>query len=325
MKIATWLPMQAWDDLSFEQTRKIGDFARRAEDLGFAGVWTYDHLVKGSGLYAVGWLEPMTVMSYVAACTSTIDIGSAVLVLPVRHPVVLAKEIATLQYLSGDRFILGAGAGWNPAEFAAVQMRLSERGRRTDEGLDIVRRLLAGESVTAQGGFYELDGVHIEPVPPTPQKVWYGGGSKPAADGSVTPINPTVLRRIVNADGWISRGAAPLELLEQDWATIRSAAAEAGRPAPVFSHCNYMHLVESTDSAEVEAQQLAAYRKILGPKATPSEVSETHFMGSIDDILASLQRYADAGVEYLILGVLDYLPEQLDLWAKHILPAFAEG
>lgn len=324
MKIAAWLPMQAWEDLSFEQTRKLGDFARRAEDLGFAGLWTYDHLVKGSGLYSVGWLEPMTVMSYVAACTTTIDIGSAVLVLPVRHPVVLAKEIATLQYLAEGRFILGAGAGWNPDEFDAVQMRLSERGRRTDEGLDIITRLLAGERVSNEGGFYDLHDVHIEPTPPTRQRVWYGGGSKPAADGSVTPINPTVLRRIVNADGWISRGAAPLDLLEQDWATIRAAAADAGRDAPVFAHCNYMHLVESTDPRTVEAEQLGAYRRILGPEAQPDAIGRTHFLGSIDTTLEDLQRYADAGVEYLILGVLDYLPEQLDLWARHILPAFAE-
>lgn len=321
MKVAAWLPMQAWDDLSFEQTRRIGDFARRAEDLGFAGLWTYDHLIKGSGLYSVGWLEPMSVMSYVAGCTSTIDIGSAVLVLPVRHPVVLAKEIATLQYLAAGRFILGAGAGWNPKEFDAVQMRLTERGSRTDEGLEIVTRLLAGERLTMHGRHHQLTDVRIEPTPPGRQRVWYGGGSKPNADGSVTEIHPSVLRRIVHADGWLSRGAAPLELLVHDWEVIQVASAAAERTPPVFAHCNYLHLVESPDEEVVEAEQLRAYRRILGPEATPAEIAETHFLGTIDQTLEDIARYERAGVQYLILGVLDYLPEQLDLWARHILPA----
>lgn len=323
MKIAAWLPMQAWDDLSFQQTRKIGDFARRAEALGFSGLWTYDHLIKGSGLYSVGWLEPMSVMSYVAGCTSTIDIGSAVLVLPVRHPVVLAKEVATLQYLAEGRFILGVGAGWNPKEFEAVQMDLAQRGSRTDEGLEIIRRLLSGERLTMHGKHHELHDVHIEPTPPSPQRVWYGGGSKPNVDGSVTGINPTVLRRIVHADGWLSRGAAPLEVIAHDWEIIRAASATAQREPPVFAHCNYMHLVDSADDEFVLAEQLRAYRRILGPEASEAEIRETHFMGSIDTILADLDEYARAGVEYLILGVLDYLPEQLDLWARHIAPALA--
>ena len=320
MKIAAWLPMQAWDDLTFEQTRKIADFARRAEDLGFAGLWSYDHLIKGAGLYSVGWLEPLSVMSYVAACTSSLDLGTAVLVTPVRHPVVLAKEVATLQFLAQGRFILGAGAGWNPKEFEAVQMRLGERGRRTDEGLEIIKRLLAGERLNFEGRYYQLDGVQIEPTPPDRQRIWYGGGSKPAADGSVTPMNPTVLDRIVRSDGWISRGAAPLDLLVEDWATICEASEAAGSSPPVFAHCNYLHLVESADPGEVVDQQLRAYRRILGPSATEQEVGRTHFIGTVDAVLREIDRYSEAGVEYLILGVLDYLPEQLDLWAKHVLP-----
>ena len=325
MRIAVWAPMQIWDDLTYEQTRILPDFARRVEDLGFAGLWTYDHLVAGSGLYSVGWLEPLMVLANAAATTTSIDLGTAVLVAPVRHPVVLAKQLATLQYLAEGRVIFGAGAGWNPKEFEAVGARLSERGGRTDEVLEIVRRLLAGESLSWHSDHYDFEDIAIEPALPQAQPIWYGGGSKPSPGAGKPGIDmaPSVLRRIVASDGWISRGAAPLEVISGDWATIRAAAADAGREPPTFAHCNYLHLVESSDRAAVAAEQVRAYRRILGPQATEQTIAATHFTGTIDDIAADVQRYADAGVEYLILGVLDYLPEQLDLWARHILPAFS--
>lgn len=324
MKVAVWAPMQAWPELGYDDTRALRDIARRTEDLGFAGLWTYDHLVKGTGLYSVGWLEPLTVLAHAAACTSSIDLGTAVLVAPVREPVLLAKQMATLQFLSGGRVVFGAGAGWNPKEFDAVGVDIRERGRRTDEVLEIVSELLTGEPVSRQGPHYHLDQVQIEPAVPHAQPIWYGGGSKPTADGGTTPIAPSVLERILRADGWISRGAAPLDLISQDWETIRGAAAERGVAAPTFAHCNYLHVVPSADRDAVIDEQVRAYQRILGPDATPESIAATHFLGTIDELVADVRRYADAGVEYLILGMLDYLPEQLELWAEHVLPALEE-
>lgn len=321
MKVAVWAPMQAWPELRYEQTRTLRDIARRTEDLGFAGLWTYDHLVKGTGLYSVGWLEPLTVLAHAAACTTAIDLGTAVLVAPVREPVLLAKQLATLQYLSGGRVVFGAGAGWNPKEFEAVGVDIRERGRRTDEILEIVRELLTGRPVTWDTDSYQLDAVQIEPAVPHDQPIWYGGGSKPAPDGGSTPIAPSVLERITRADGWISRGAAPLDLILQDWRTIQNAAQSRGRTVPTFAHCNYLHLVDSPDRDAVVDEQVRAYRRILGPTATPESIGTTHFLGTVDELITDLRRYADAGVEYLILGMLDYLPDQLELWAHHVLPA----
>lgn len=321
MRMGAWAPMQIWSDLSYADVAKLGDFAEGVEQAGLAGLWTYDHLVRGAGMYEVGWLEPITVLAHAAARTSTIDLGTSVLVIPTRHPVVLAKEIATLQFLSAGRFILGIGAGWNPLEFSAIGADVKQRGGRTDEMLEIVPRLLAGEELTHHGRYYHLDGIQIEPPVPHPQPIWYGGGSKPApAGGQPTEMAPSVLRRIVHSDGWISRGAAPLELIVDDWRTITSAAQEAGRRPPVFSHCNYLHLVDSTDRDEVVAEQLRAYRRILGPDATEERIARTHFFGTIGEIQEQIQRFKSAGLEYLILGVLDYLPEQLTLWERHVLP-----
>ena len=148
-RIGVFLPTFVGSDgRSGEQ---IAAFARRAEELGFDSLWATDHLLHGNRFYDVPWLDPIVALTYAASATSRIRLGTSILVMPTRHPVVLAKELATLQALSGERFILGAGTGWDEREFEAVGQRKAERGARTDESLEIVRRL-------ARRGIGELRG-----------------------------------------------------------------------------------------------------------------------------------------------------------------------
>ena len=93
--------------------------------------------------YRTPWLDPIVSLTYASAVTTRVRLGTSTLVMPTRHPVLLAKELSTLQALSRDRFILGVGTGWDEREFEAVGMRKSERGARTDEAVELVRRLLA--------------------------------------------------------------------------------------------------------------------------------------------------------------------------------------
>ena len=148
-RIGVFLPTFVGSDgRSGEQ---IAAFAQRAEELGFDSLWATDHLLHGNRFYDVPWLDPIVALTYAAAATSRIRLGTSILVMPTRHPVVLAKELSTLQALSGERFILGAGTGWDEREFEAVGQRKAERGARTDESLEIVRRLLAGGPVSLRG------------------------------------------------------------------------------------------------------------------------------------------------------------------------------
>ena len=108
---------------------ELAAFARRAEDLGFDSVWATDHLLHQSRFYAVPWLDPIVSLTYVAATTSRLRLGTSVLVLPTRQPVVLAKQVATLQALADERYILGVGTGWDDREF-----RPSGSGGRSGAG-----------------------------------------------------------------------------------------------------------------------------------------------------------------------------------------------
>jgi probable F420-dependent oxidoreductase len=112
-------------------------------------------------------LDPLTVLTFVAGVTNRVGLGTNVLIVPYRHPLILANETASLDVLSGGRFILGVGAGWNEEEFSALGMSVRERGRRTDEALEAMKRLWAGGPATYQGRYYSFAGARLGIVPQT--------------------------------------------------------------------------------------------------------------------------------------------------------------
>jgi probable F420-dependent oxidoreductase len=133
---------------------RLVELAVAAEQIGYETAWLPDHLLPPEpfGTTYGGVYEPLVTLSFLAARTSRIRLGTSVLVLPLRSPYAVAKQAATLHRLSGERVTLGIGAGWDAAEFVAVGMEFRERGRRTDEGLAILRALFAGEH---DGGVFE--------------------------------------------------------------------------------------------------------------------------------------------------------------------------
>src|ERR671932_1801753 len=142
MQFGVWLPSFAWPGTNtWEPARALGEWCTRADDAGL-DVWVIDHLLMAPGLYGASWLEPMETLSYAAALTKRVRLATGILVLPVRNPVLLAKEIATLQVLSDNRFILGAGPGWHKQEFDVTGNRSHEPGRRTEALAPPVKVLL---------------------------------------------------------------------------------------------------------------------------------------------------------------------------------------
>ena len=166
------------------------------EELGFDSLFITDHLLAAKRFYSVNWLEPLTTLAVAAGATERVRLGTSILIMPLRNPVILAKELATLQFLSDNRVILGAGVGWNEVEYEAVGVHKSERGKRTDEMLDIMMPLLEGETVTYHGEFYDVDDVFIEPRTSQRPLLWIGGGSQLA-----DPKSPDVPRFVEVGQG----------------------------------------------------------------------------------------------------------------------------
>jgi alkanesulfonate monooxygenase SsuD/methylene tetrahydromethanopterin reductase-like flavin-dependent oxidoreductase (luciferase family) len=263
-------------------------------------------------------------LTFAAAATSRVRLGTSILVLPTRHPVLLAKELATLQALSGDRFILGVGTGWDAREFDAVGMQKKERGARTDEAIEIVRRLLSGERVSYEGRFTRLDDVEIAPAVEGRQPVWVAGGRQvPHAVSPEPPaMAPTVLRRIVEGDGWIARPTSLPSQIREDLSEIRGELGRRNRDLTSFTiaHENFLHLVVTHDVAEVERQQRRALTRVMGEGRPFDYFQQVYLTGTVSEISDKLQQRIEAGVRYLMLHTLEPSTRQLELWAEHLLP-----
>ena len=246
--------------------------------------------------------------------------------MPLRNPVILAKELATLQFLSDNRVILGAGVGWNDAEYEAVGVHKSERGKRTDEMLDIMLPLLEGEtrhlprqattrSTTCSSSRGRRSG--------------RGSGSA-AARSSPNPKSPDVPKfvesvkaRTLEADGWIPRPTCPPPDIARDWDELQALLPRGTAripPSCLVAHENFLHLVLTNDPAKAREEQHRAFLKVMSGERGPEYLESVYLFGTPDEIVASLQARVDAGVEYFFLHTMTPDPAQLQLWVDEIIP-----
>jgi probable F420-dependent oxidoreductase len=181
------------------------EFARRAEELGYDHLLAYDHVVGPSpdrpdweGIYTneVPLHEPLTLFTHLAAVTETIDLVTGILILPQRQTALTAKQAAEVDLLSEGRLRLGIGVGWNELEYVALGEAFSERGRRVEEQVEVLRKLWTEPMVDYDGEFHDIPAVGINPRPvQQPIPLWMGGGAD------------VVLRRIARTgDGWALPG-----------------------------------------------------------------------------------------------------------------------
>ena len=323
-RFGVFLPSYIWEGDGPERARGIKDFARTVEDLGFDSLFITDHLLAAKRFYSVNWLEPLTTLAVAAGATERVRLGTSILVMPLRNPVILAKELATLQFLSDNRVILGAGVGWNESEYEAVGVHKSERGKRTDEMLDIMMPLLEGERVTYHGRFYDVDDVFIEPRTAQRPLLWIGGGSQLADPKSpdVPKFVESVKQRTLRSDGWIPRPTCPPADIARDWQELQAAFREAGRDPSdcLVAHENFLHLVMTDDPVKAREMQHEAFLKVMSNERGPKYLETVYLFGTPDEIIASLQARVDAGVEYFFLHTMTPNPAQLQLWVDHIIP-----
>ena len=329
MKLGVFLPTYLLPGAGREHGKEIRRFAAHAEELGFESLFVTDHLLSARRFYRVGWTEPLMTLSHVAAVTSRILLGTSVLVLPTHNPVVLAKEIATLQHLSAGRFVYGVGTGWYDKEFEATGGTRQQRGSRTDEVLEASMQLLAGAAQTFHGRHHTFDDVTIEPLSEVPP-VWVAGGRQyaHAASPDQDRMHRNVLQRICRWDGWIARPTSPpdqiaLDLAEIDGELARRGTSRAARGF-VVAHENFVWLSQRARRDDVLAEQRERLLKVVSDERPWEYIEAVYLTGTIDEIQERVQARREIGVEHMFLHTMSADLAQLDLFATHLLEPFRD-
>ena len=217
----------------------LGEVARRAEGLGFESVWVPEHLAvplematpypysadgRFPGGANVALHDPLIALTYVAACTSRIKVGTGVFVLPLRNTLAVAKAAASLDLLSNGRFLFGIGIGWLAEEFAAVGVPFADRGARTREAIRLMRTLWTEETPRFDGRFHQVPAIGFSPKPAR-------AGGPPIILGGETPA--ALRRAAALGDGWIGVAHTP-DSVRPLIASLHAQLAERGRDAAGF-------------------------------------------------------------------------------------------
>jgi probable F420-dependent oxidoreductase len=252
--------------------------ARLAEELGYGSWWAQDHVVLPTG--PGGPIDPTTPivdavvhLAHVAAATSRMTLGTAVLILPQRNPLVLAKQAASLDALSGGRFVLGVGAGWLAAEMAAVGVPTADRGARTDEYLDAMTALWNDPAPEFHGRYVDFAGVDAHPRP-TGVRVVVGGRSAGA------------YRRAVSRGHGFYGNGTPDEIAG-DLAGLHRAADEVERPARLGPlEVTAMPLEPVDAAAAARYAELGVDRLVLRPQRFDDPDDLARFLERNADLLA---------------------------------------
>lgn len=331
MKFGVWLPSFTWEDNTWVTARDLKEWCVRADHAG-VDIWVIDHLLVAPGLYGASWLEPMELLTYAAAVTQSVKLAPGILVMPVRNPVLLAKEIATLQVLSENRFVLGVGPGWHKQEFEVTGTRLDERGKRTDELLAAVKVLLEHPVASYHGAYYSFDDVQLQPFIGAMPEVWVAGGSRvpdPTDDPDIHDtygyIHPSVIRRILTWGRWLSRCSGTQEWLIRDWTLIREEARRSGADPDrlVFGHCNFTYFTPCRRREDAYAVQRPAFMRAMGSRRSFEHLCACYLLGTNDDIIQRLEELADAGCSYMVLGPVSSELSQIDTLIDEIVPHFS--
>jgi len=206
----------------------IRDFAQTAEALGYHHILAYDHVIGANPASRQGWRppythkdsfhEPFVLFSYLAGVTKSLEFTTGVIILPQRQTVLVAKQAAALDVLSGGRLRLGIGIGWNPVEYEALGENFKNRGRRSEEQVEVLRQLWTQELVTYEGQWHRITDAGLNPLPiQRPIPIWFGGSDDRA------------LRRLARlGDGWFPM-MGPDDTCRAAIDKIGTYAREAGR------------------------------------------------------------------------------------------------
>jgi alkanesulfonate monooxygenase SsuD/methylene tetrahydromethanopterin reductase-like flavin-dependent oxidoreductase (luciferase family) len=286
--------------------------AETAEKLAFDSVWVWDHILLGSRkVFPV--VDSLTTLSSIGARTNSIKLGTSVLVLALRNPVILAKVISTIHYLTGGRLIVGAASGWYKREFDAIGVPFERRGKIFEERFKLVQRLLTENDLTYDSENFRLEHASMEPKSPTHVPMLIGGYSK-----------NVLVRAGTISDGWISYYYTP-KCYAESWKIVEEAAVKANRNSASLRRIDIVPfaIAKSFDVGDTIVKEFTSKYMDL-PKNTDC-TPDSGVRGTLDDCISQIKEYEKAGVQDLVLVPCFYDIKYLEVAGRDILPKFSQS
>ncbi len=294
MEFGFVLPCRSWAPIEMESVRRT---SIRADQLGFRDLWVTENTLDDSYSF-----DPMVVLTYAAALTTRIRLGVSVVVLPLHSPIHVAHQVATLDYVSGGRAVLGVGLG-RAAHYSDFGVPLERRVSRFNEGVDLIKALWTKPTADYHGDFFDVDsGMALKPVQQPHPPIWLGG------------VHPATLRRAARiADGWMGAGGSSKQGLADAVPVLHAALAEHGRDPAQFTISKrvFMSVHENAEFAHSEA-----LRWFTDVYHNPAMLETNGFAGTPEQLREYIEEAQDMGATHLLLNPVTRYEEQADAIAE---------
>jgi probable F420-dependent oxidoreductase len=283
----------------------VRQWSARAEELGYESLWVQEGILGD-----VPVLEPLSLLSYVAAVTDKVRLGTSVMVAPLRNPVQLAKILGSLDHISAGRLIVGIGLGGRTEDYLPFGISSDKRVRRFVEIMEVLKALWTEPEAQYQGNFWQLEGTAMEPKPV----------QKPHPPIVIGARHPNALKRAVrHADGWMGAGASSTAQFIEGVGHLQMYLEEAGRDPTSFAISKRVYIAIDNDERRAETR----LREWFGQRYKNADMaSEVSVWGSISQCTDKLATIVEGGAEMLMLNpVFDHM-EQLEALSQEVVPQF---
>lgn len=289
--------------------RGLVEYGVRVEELGYDSVWVWDHTLLGvEPNFPI--IDSLTVLTGIAARTTRLRIGTGILVLPLRNPVTLAKQLASMDQLSEGRLIMGMASGWYKREFDACGIPFEKRGKIMDENLEIMNRLWREAKVDGHYTYNNLAAAVMYPKP------W----QQPRMPILIGGYVDKVLQRAAAAgDGWLTYFYRP-EAFKKSWEKIREFASEAGKDPDLLLNASQLPIRVGASKEAVRDGMMDWLDKEWDFPALSDCSRDSAIMGTVEDCVAELREHVAVGVQKIIFVPYKYQPEQIEVIAREIIP-----
>jgi alkanesulfonate monooxygenase len=289
--------------------KQLVEYGVWVEELGYDSVWVWDHMLLGvDPNFPI--IDSLTVLTGIAARTKRLKMGTGILVLTLRNPVTLAKQLSSMDQLSEGRMIMGMAAGWYRREFEAVGVPFEKRGKIMDENLEIMNRLWTEEKVTGQYMNHNLSNAVMYPKP-------YQKPRMPLLIGGY--VDKALQRAATTGDGWLTYFYKPDDF-KRSWDKIRDFAKEAGKDPDSLLNAAQLPIMVGPSKEAVQDDMMDWLNKEWDFPANSDCSRDSAIMGSVDDCVAKLREHMAAGVQKIIFVPYKYQRDQVETIAREIIP-----